>query len=377
MNMDMRSHGNPVPELRKEATKLIKVLVVEDSPVVREFLVYLLGTDPGIRVVGTANNGEEALEAVKRYRPDVITMDIHMPKMDGLEATRRIMETDPTPIVIVSGSTDPHENTKMFRAMEAGALAVLARPAGIGHPDHETTARELVQTVKLMSEVKVVRRWPQTRREPVSPAAAKVVAGEAAKVPAKIKVIALGASTGGPPVLQTILAMLPRDFPLPILIVQHMASGFITSFAEWLAQSSALPVHVARQGELMLPGHVYVAPDECQMKVEHGGKIVLTQDGPENGLRPSVSYLFRSLAAVYGGGVVAGLLTGMGRDGAEELRLLKEKGAVTFAQDKDSSVVHGMPGEAIKLDAATFILAPEKIAAVLTDLANNKKESQR
>lgn len=378
--MDMRSHGNPVPELRKEATKLIKVLVVEDAPVVREFLVYLLGTDPDIRVVGTANNGEEALEAVKRYRPDVITMDIHMPKMDGLEATRRIMETEPVPIVIVSGSTDSHENTKIFRAMEAGALAVLARPAGIGHPDHETTARELAQTVKLMSEVKVVRRWPRTRGEPVLPSAAQTLAHKPAsvpgKIPAKIKVIALGASTGGPLVLQTILAMLPRDFPLPIVIVQHMASGFITSFAEWLAQSSALSVHVARQGEFMLPGHVYVAPDECQMKVEHGGKIVLTQGEPENGLRPSVSYLFRSLAAVYGGNAVAGLLTGMGRDGAEELRLLKEKGAITFVQDKESSVVHGMPGEAIKLDAATFVLAPDKIAAVLTSLANGKDKME-
>ena len=352
---------------------MIKVLVVEDSPAVREFLVHILGSGPDIQVVGTANNGEEALEAVKRYRPDVITMDIHMPKMDGLEATRRIMETDPTPIVIVSGSTDPHDVAMTFRAMEAGALAMLRRPAGIGHPDHETTARELVQTVKLMAEVKVVRRWPQTRREPVLPPAAKALLE---KIPAKIKVIAIGASTGGPPVLQTILAMLPRDFPLPVLIVQHMASGFITSFVEWLAQSSSLPVHVAMHGEYLVPGHVYVAPDEFQMMVANGGKIVLTQDKPESGLRPSVSYLFRSLAAVYGGDAVAGLLTGMGRDGAEELRLLKEKGAVTFAQDKDSSVVHGMPGEAIKLDAATFILAPDKIAAVLTSLANNKKDSQ-
>ncbi len=351
-----------------EGKPLIKVLVVEDSPVVREFLIYILNSDPDIQVVGSAGNGEEALKAVKRYRPDVITMDIHMPKMDGLEATRRIMETDPIPIVIVSGSTDAHENTKTFRAMEAGALAVLIRPAGIGHPDHETTAKELVQTVKLMSEVKVVRRWPQTRREPVLPPVA--LAGKQERV--KIKVIAIGASTGGPPVLQTILAMLPREFPVPVLIVQHMAAGFISSFVEWLAQSSVLPVQVAMHGETMLPGHVYVAPDECQMKVEQGGKIVLTHDEPENGLRPSVSYLFRSLAAVYGGDAVAGLLTGMGRDGAEELRLLKEKGSITFAQDKDSSVVHGMPGEAIKLNAATFILAPDKIAAVLMSLANGK-----
>lgn len=353
---------------------MIKVLVVEDSPVVCEFLVFILGSDPDIRVVGTASNGEEAIEAVKHYRPDLITMDIHMPKMDGIAATRRIMETTPTPIVVVSGSTDLQENTKTFRAMEAGALAVLRRPFGIGHPDHESTVKELVQTVILMSEVKVVRRWPKKHGGPTLPLVAKPPVEKGAKV----KVIALGASTGGPPVLQTILTMLPRDFPLPILIVQHMSSGFITSFVDWLAQSSALPVHVARQGEFMLPGHVYVAPDECQMKVDHGGKIVLTQDAPENGLRPSVSYLFRSLAEVYGSNAVAGLLTGMGRDGAEELKLLRDKGAVTFAQNKETSVVHGMPGEAITLNAATYILAPDKIAAVLAGLAYNKnmKETQ-
>jgi two-component system chemotaxis response regulator CheB len=350
---------------------MIKVLVVDDSPVVREFLVYILNSDPDIRVSGTANNGEEALEAVKRYRPDIVTMDIHMPKMDGMEATRCIMETDPVPIVIVSGSADPHENTKMIRAMDAGALAVLHIPDGIGQPGHETTVREMIQTVKLLSEVKVVRRWSQKRGEPFLPSAVQVVSKSA-----RVKVIAMGASTGGPPVLQAILAMLPKDFPLPILIVQHMASGFITSFAEWLSQSSGLPVHVARHGELLLPGHVYVGPDECQMKVDHGGKIVLTEDEPENGLRPSVSYLFRSLAIIYGSEAVAGLLTGMGRDGAEELLRLKEKGAVTFAQNKESSVVHGMPGEAIKLNAATYVLAPDKIAAVLTSLANNKNKTE-
>ena len=156
-----------------------------------------------------------------------------------------------------------------------------------------------------------------------------------------------------------------------------MAAGFVRGFVDWLTQSCRLPIHVATHGELMLPGHVYVAPDECQMKVERGGKIALTKDEPENGLRPSVSYLFRSIAEVYGCDAVAGLLTGMGRDGAEELRLLKEKGAVTFAQDKDSSVVHGMPGEAIKLDAAMLVLPPEKIAAVLTNLANHRGNKER
>ena len=348
---------------------MIRVLVVEDSPVVREFLVHILGSDSGIRVVGTASNGEEALEAVRLERPDVITMDIHMPRLDGLEATRRIMESHPTPIVIVSGSEKSGEVATAFSAMDAGALAVLPRPRGIGHPAHEATARELVQTVKLMSEVKVVRRWSRARRD--APAPRPTEMGFASE-PAKVRIVAIGASTGGPPALQTILAALPKDFPAPLVIVQHMAAGFVRGFVEWLAQSSSLPLHIATHRELMLPGHAYVAPDEHQMKVERGGRLALTEDGPENGLRPSVAYLFRSIAEVYGCDAVAGLLTGMGRDGAEELRLLKDKGAVTFAQDKDSSVVHGMPGEAIRLDAAMLVLPPEKIAAVLTNLANNK-----
>src|ERR1700730_17885266 len=215
---------------------MINVLVVEDSPVIREFLIYILSSDPGIRVVASVSNGEEAIEAVKRYRPDVITMDIHMPRMDGIEATRHIMETLPTPIVIVSGSTDPHENTKTFRAMEAGALAVLIRPPGIGHPDHEACVRELVLTVILMSEVKVVRRWPQTRYRSGMLSAPIALPDKLADKPAQVKVIAMGASTGGPPVLRTILTMLPKDFPSPVLIVQHIASGFVTSFVEWLAQ---------------------------------------------------------------------------------------------------------------------------------------------
>lgn len=342
--------------------------MVEDSSVVRDFLVAILGADPDIKVIGIARDGEAALDAAYRTRPDVITMDIHMPRMNGLEATRRIMETNPTPIVIVSGSENAKEVVTTFDAMEAGALAMLRRPAGLGHPDHEATARELVQTVKLMAEVKVVRRWPHRRPAELAPRATGM---GLAQGPASLRIVAIGASTGGPPVLQTILAALPKSFPAPIVIVQHMATGFSRGFMEWLAQSSALPVHLAAHGETMLPGHVYLAPDEMQMKVASHERIVLTKDEPENGLRPSVSYLFRSVAEVYGCDAVAGLLTGMGRDGAEELRLLKEKGAVTFAQDKESSVVHGMPGEAIRLDAAMLVLPPEKIAAVLTSIANN------
>ena len=352
---------------------MINVLVVEDSPVVREFLIHILSSDPGITVIATAHDGEEALDLVRRHRPDVITMDIHMPKLNGLEATRLIMETNPTPIVIVSGSESTQEVATTFDAMDAGALAVLRRPAGIGHTDHQATARDMVQTIKLMSEVKVVRRWSRMRNAgPILHSATMSLVRESAR----IRIVTMGASTGGPSAIEAILAALPKNFPVPILIVQHMSAGFIGGFVQWLRSSSRLPVHLATHGELLLPGHVYVAPDEYQMKVEREGKIALTKDEPEYGLRPSVSYLFRSVAEVYGSDSVAGLLTGMGRDGAEEMRLLKEKGAVTFAQDKESSVVHGMPGEAIKLDAAMLVLPQEKIAAVLMNLVNHQGKNQ-
>lgn len=347
---------------------MIKVLIVEDSAVILELLRYILGSDPAIQIVGTARDGQEAIRATERLRPDVVTMDIHMPEIDGLEATRRIMETHPTPIVIVSGSEDPEEIATTFRALEAGAVALLARPRGPGHPDHETTAQELRKTVKLMSEVRVVRRWPRHRSAPA------VIPDRAVeRVTHEIEIVAIGASTGGPPVLQTILSALPKDFPLPIAIVQHMATGFSEGFAGWLAKSSEIRVRIASQGETMLAGHAYIAPDGLQMKIQPRGRIALTGDAPENALRPSVSYLFRSVAATYGGRAIAGLLSGMGRDGAEELKVLREKGAVTFAQDRASSVVHGMPGEAIKIDAAAFVLSPEKIAPMLTGIANRQK----
>lgn len=353
---------------------MIKVLVVEDSPVVREFMVHMLSSDAEIQVIGIARDGVEALEAAEGFKPDVITMDIHMPRMDGFEATRRIMETHPAPIVIVSGSSTANEVATAFHAVEAGALAIVRRPAGMGHPEHEATAAELVKTVKLMSEVKVVRRWARERREAEKPRASAPV--ELKRLPAEIKLVAIGASTGGPLALQTILSELPKDFSAPVLIVQHIAPGFTLGLAEWLAQTCDLPIHVAMHGERILPGHVYLAPEGVQMKVEQEGTLWLTSDEPENGLRPSVSYLFRSVARVHGPQAVGVLLTGMGKDGAQELKMMKEAGAVTIAQDKESSVVDGMPGEAIKLEAATYVLSPNQMPATLTSLVNRNAGHQ-
>lgn len=352
---------------------MIRVLVVEDTPVVREFLVHVLSSDPALHVIATAKDGEEALGAVERHRPDVITMDVHMPKLNGLEATRRIMETRPTPIVIVSGSSNASEVAWIFEAMEAGALAVAERPMGIGHSNHKVTAAALIQTVKLMSEVKVVRRWARRRTEAVLASVAPPPEVEVRPLPAEVKLIAIGASTGGPPALHQILAGLNATLAVPVLIVQHISPGFTEGFVEWLGQTSALPVQVATHGQRILAGNVYVAPDGYQMKAEKEARLSLTKDAPENGHRPSVSCLFRSAAETFGDEAIGVLLSGMGKDGAAELKLMRDQGAITIAQDKESSVVHGMPGEAILIGAATYVLAPDRIAAVLGSLLKPKR----
>lgn len=360
----------PIPDPRSP----IKVLVVEDSPVVRELLVHVLSSDGQIQVIGTAKDGEEALKIVEEKKPDVITMDINMPRMDGYEATRRIMESYPTPIVIVSGNWDTREVATTFRAIEAGALTGVRRPTGIGHPEHEGTVKELLETVKLMSEVKVVRRWSRLGRQEPCPSILHRPESTLKFIPSKVRLVAVGASTGGPVALQKILSALPKDFSAPVLIVQHMSTGFIQGFVEWVTQTSGFPVRVAIYGELAMPGHAYVAPDGQHMGIGSGNRIVLSNDEPENSLRPSVSYLFRSVIKTYSRNAIGVLLTGMGRDGAEELKLMKDNGAVTIVQDKESSVVHGMPGEAIGLGAATYVLPADGIAAKLTNLMGRKEK---
>lgn len=340
------------------------VFIVDDSAVSRDLLTRVLTSDPEITVIGYARSGAEAVAVLGEARPDVVTMDIHMPGIDGFEATRQIMESHPVPIVVVSAGYEPGDVAKMFRAMEAGAVASVEKPSGPGSPTHAILSQKLIDAVKAMSEVRVVRRWSRARAEVRAPEPAVL------DRPARdIRLVAIGASTGGPPVLHTLLAGLPQPCPVPVLIVQHISAGFVEGLAEWLATATGVPVRIAHDGELAKPGTAYLAPDGCQMTIRGDYRIACGSGQPaEHGLRPAASSLFRSVAESFGAHAVGILLTGMGCDGAEELKRMRDAGAVTFAQDRESSVVHGMPGEAIRLGAARHVGDPGRIAMILRAL---------
>ncbi|MBQ5964422.1 chemotaxis protein CheB [Massilia sp. ZL223] len=341
---------------------MIRVLVVDDSPSVRELLNYILGGDPALEVVGCAADGEEGVAMAMRLRPDVITMDLHMPNMDGYEATRRIMESSPAPVVVVSGSENPEEVGASFRAIEAGALVLVRRPYGLAHPEHAASARALLRTVKSMAEVRVVRRWNGGRP-----------ARQPARTPSQpgYRLAVMGASTGGPAVLRDILAQLGARFPLPVVIVQHMAAGFTAGLAEWLGAASGFPVRIPLHDEAFASGTAYLAPDGYHLGVSPTLRAQLSLAAPEHGMRPAVSCLFRSIVPALRPASIAVLLTGMGKDGAVELKQLREDGAVTIVQNRDSSAVYGMPGEAVRLDAATLVLDPVRIGKAIHAIAHN------
>lgn len=345
---------------------MIKVLVVDDSPVMRELIADILRSDKCIEVIGVASNGKEAVEFVKKNKPDIITMDITMPIMDGLEATQIIMETNPVPIILVTGLVNSNDIDRSFSAVKAGAVSIMEKPLGMGHKDFNKISQNIIDMVKLMSEIKVVRRKAVNKSS--SNNAIKGINGKQALN--NVKAVAIGVSTGGPTVLQTIFEKLPLNIKIPILVVQHIAPGFLDGLIDWLSKYTKLPIQVASQGEAILPGHIYFAPDGFHMKIGKGGHILLSNGEKENGLKPSVSTLFRSVQSYYGKNSMAILLTGMGKDGALELKNLKDNGAITVAQDKETSVVYGMPGEAAKLNAATYILSPEKIAELIGDICN-------
>jgi two-component system chemotaxis response regulator CheB len=341
---------------------MIKVLIVDDSKVIQEFLIQLLSSDPEIEVVGVASSGYEAIELVKLQKPNVITMDIHMPGIDGYEATRIIMENIPTPIVIVSGSPTIKDESNIFRSLEAGALAVVQRPPGFEDPQFESSSKELIQTIKLMSKVKITRLLPRNIRDhPESLQLGLPFENEVKRV----QVIAIGASTGGPVALQKILSRLPEDLHVPVLIVQQITAGFTKAFKDWLSITSGIKLKIAEDGEAISAGIGYIAPDHYHMGLSRGMRIKLSSKPQSTGLNTSVDYLFQSVTQLVGKNAFGVLLTGIGTDGVDALKAMKEKGALTLVQNKESSLVFDMPGEALRIGAADHSLSLESIAEIL------------
>jgi two-component system, chemotaxis family, protein-glutamate methylesterase/glutaminase len=356
--------GTPAsgPRVPAELTP-IRVLVVDDSAAQSGFLRALLDADPRLSVVGIAPNGAAAVRETGRLAPDVITMDLHMPLMDGLEATRQIMAQTPTPILIVTSSASYREQHLVFQAFEAGALAVVAKPA-IGQTQ-DVLARELIRTVKSVAGFKLVRRWGPRRP---SEAAREERANARLAGRTRPELVAVGASTGGPQALQELLTRLPADFPWPVVIVQHITPGFAGGLVEWLRSLCPLPIALATDGHGLRGPGIFVAPTGHHLTVR-GWALTLTETPPVSGHRPSATVLFQSVAREYGAAAVGVLLTGMGDDGAVGLRDIKRGGGLTIAQDEASSVVFGMPAAAIALGVVDRVLAPGAIASMLGDLA--------
>lgn len=328
----------------------IRVLVVDDSPTAREALSGLLALDPRIRVVGSASDGLEAIDLARTERPDVITMDLHMPRIDGIEAIGRIMREAPSRIVVVS-SLEQKELDLSFRALQAGAVEVVAKVDAARREDPAAWARRVAETVVLMSEVPVVqRRDPGVGRPGRS-----------------LEAFGFVASTGGPPALAEILGALPAGLPFPLLVVQHVARGFGAGLVRWLQGTTKLTLVVAESGARIAPGHVYVAPDDRDVEVHAGGVLRVSPARDKSG-GPSGDRLLASLAGAFGSRTGGAVLTGMGEDGARGLRAIRDAGGVTFAQDAVTSVVYGMPHAAVLRGAVQKELTPDAIAAALREL---------
>lgn len=346
-------------------TQQITVLIVEDSPLAQSLLVEMLGCDPLFRVGGLAESAEEAFTCISKDKPDVIILDIELSRMDGLAFTQTVMEQSPIPIVCISTSATP-DTANAFDLLEAGALAIIDKPVAVGESELDEIRERLTSTVRAMADVKLVRRRPAKPRSKALTTGERYARLEGEH--AQYELIVIGASTGGPGVLQSILRRIPRDFPVPILVVQHIAPGFLEGFVDWLGSTSRYPVEIARQSQRLERGRAYVCPEGFQTSISSDCRIRLTDDSPMHGVRPSVSYLFRSVAQSIGQNAVGVLLSGMGKDGAAELRSIREKGGATIAQDAASSIVHGMPGEAIRIGGAGLVVHADRIASVLVKL---------
>lgn len=344
----------------------IRVLVVDDSALMRKLIPQILEREASIKVVGTAMDGEFALKKIEELKPQVVTLDLDMPRMDGMETLRQITRRHHVPVIILSALSTKGANAT-FKALALGALDFVTKPSAEG-----TKARLLQQiAADLISKIKVAAQSNGGQALPEPPLHGEVVpVRKPATRPkeAASKVVAIGVSTGGPNALQYLLAKLPGDFPGAIVVVQHMPEGFTEMFARRLDESCPLEVKEARSGDLLVASRVLICPGNRHMKVRRmplGDVVVLSDDPKVNGHRPSVDVLFRSVAQEFGPSAIAVLMTGMGDDGAEGMAAVKTAGGLTIAQDEDSSVVYGMPKAAIERGHASRVVSLEALANTL------------
>jgi two-component system chemotaxis response regulator CheB len=339
--------------------KRIRALIADDSPTMCNVLSALLSKDPNIEIVGCARDGEQAISMAETLRPDVITMDVQMPRLGGLEAIEQIMSRAPSRILAVCSVDDGGSLDLSFRAIAAGALELVAKPRGGPGYDIAEWGRKLVESVRLMAEVPVVRR-----RGPVArPAVPMVVSG-------RVDIIAIAASTGGPNALVTILAAMPATTPVPVLIAQHMAPGFMKGFARWLEQVTTMRIVISQTGDTCRAGHVYLPPDGHDHIVDARGALTVS---PSAELHcPSADRLLFSVAASFGSRAAGVVLTGMGEDGARGLLAIREASGVTMAQDEATSVVYGMPQAAFQIGATNVRLPLHEIADALNEITSDR-----
>ncbi len=349
----------------------IKVLVVDDSALVRKIVIDILESDPEIEVVGTANNGKTAIFKNRVLNPDVITMDIEMPIMNGLDALREIIRTDPKPVIMMSVLTqDGAEPT--FRALEYGAVDFIPKPSSILSITVEEIGHLLISKIKSVyrSKINFQQRAVEAEKEEEKPFHPEVAPGPAPEIASTSRIVGIGTSTGGPSSLLTIFKSLPKNFPTAVLVVQHMPEGFTRAFAERLNANSALNVKEAEDGDRVLAGCGFVAPGHSHMLVEQkGGESVirLTRGEKVSGHMPSIDVLFNSIAETYGKHTVAVIMTGMGKDGSAGILNIKKKGGSTIAQDEETSVVYGMNRVAVELGAIDVVVPLNTIAKKIVE----------
>lgn len=344
---------------------MIRILIADDSELTRVVLRDLLSQDPDITIAGEVSDGRSAVEQTASLKPDLVIMDVMMPIMDGLEAVAEIMATTPTPILMLSANIDPQDSRSAFAAIKCGALDVMAKPSGVVTEAFSLIAKQLIAKVKSLSRIRVIHHYRTQRSRAVQP----VKIPPAGALPTSTKrILAIGASTGGPKAVLQLLQGLPRELTAAVLVVQHIADGFAPGFADWLDREAALPVRVASHGSELRPGTVLIAPNRVHLTVK-ANRVVLEDSPPLHNCRPAVDALFHSLVKQHlAAETVAVLLTGMGTDGAAGLGALHKQGAYTIAQDEASCAVFGMPKAAIDRGAATQVLPLENISGMVCRL---------